>query len=250
MSHAQAVLSLLERDPDLLRQCIEHPEERLETKSRVVKEVPGATIEDIDAAVEQYLANETASRAAQVKNDGMQFRKLQQGLQDGLLEVVRQIDRGYRITMWMYTIAFGVGITMLLTSTVTAFMHDVQRTAVLGGLGAADVIAFLIFKPAQELQSSRGSLAQLQAAFFAWINDIHNWNDYLDQLEKDSKGAAAPFDKVKEISAIQTHTTEQMVQLISNFTKVSEPVRRRSSRHREGQSDSHAKGTATKESSS
>ena len=246
MSHAQAVLSLLERDPDLLRQCIDHPDERLEAKSRVVKEVPGATVEDIDAAVEQYLAKQASSRAGQVKSDGEQFRKLQQGLQDGLLEVVRQIDRGYRITMWMYTIAFAVGITMLLTSTVTAFMHDVQRTAVLGGLGAADVIAFLIFKPAQELQSSRGSLAQLQAAFFAWINDIHNWNDYLDQLEQQARPAPPAFDKVRAISEIQSHTTEQMVRLISNFTKASESISKRSSRHREGPSmDSHAKGAAT-----
>src|SRR5262249_33768448 len=125
----------------------------IEAKQRVRQYIADVAVEDIQHALEKYLARKNAITRGAVKSDDHQFRRLQQGLQEGLLEVVRQIDRGYRITMGMYTAASVVGIAMLITSTVSALFQHVHSAALLGGLGAADIVAFLVFKPAQELQS-------------------------------------------------------------------------------------------------
>ena len=229
---ADAVLALFEKDPEVFGFCLQHQAQMIEAKRRVRQYIADVTVEDIQGALEQHLARRNAASPKTGKTDDVQFKLLQQGLQEGLLEVVRQIDRGYRITMGMYTAAFVVGIAMLVTSTVAAFFKDVHSAALMGGLGAADVVAFLIFKPAQELQASRASLAQLQAAFFAWINDMHNWNDYLDLLQNESGSAPPSFEKFKEISEIQSRSTTQMVHLIAEFTRATEPSRPRLPRRR------------------
>ena len=87
---------------------------------------------------------------------------LRENLQEGLVEVVKQIDRGYERVMQMYTVAFYIGIIMVLMSVFASLVLRSDTSAlILGGLGMADIIASLIFQPAQELQNSRGNLAQL-----------------------------------------------------------------------------------------
>jgi hypothetical protein len=210
------LLALFDRTPELLKLCSR--EDQIEAKTRVKEHIPGVTIDDIQAAVKEYAARRKVP-AGSAHRSGDELKRLRDALQTGLIEVVGQIDRGYRITMAMYTAAFIVGILMLLVSTFAALFKDVRSATLLGGLGAADIITFLIFKPAQDLQASRGSLAQLQAAFFAWVNDIHNWNDYLDLLQNEAGAGAPPFDKCKEISEIQGRSTEQMSRLISQHTQ-------------------------------
>jgi hypothetical protein len=232
ISRAGAVLALFEKEPEVFGFCLQHQAQMIEAKRRVKQYIADVTVEDIQQALENYLARKNATSGRVAKSDDEQFRLLQQGLQAGLLEVVKQIDRGYRITMGMYTAAFVVGIAMLITSTVSALLQNVHSAALLGGLGAADIVAFLVFKPAQELQSSRGSLAQLQAAFFSWINDVHNWNDYLDLLQNEAGSAPPSFEKFKEISEIQARSTGQMVHLIAEFTRFGEPPKMRLPRRR------------------
>src|SRR5208282_4295465 len=87
---------------------------------------------------------------------------------------------------------------------------------------------FLVFKPAQDLQASRGGLAQLQAAFFAWINDIHNWNEYLELLQNEAATGAPPFEVCKQISEIQGRSTERMARLISTHTHFAPEMKRQS----------------------
>jgi hypothetical protein len=212
------VLALFEKNAELLAFCVQHQHQMTEVKTEVKKYVPDVTAEDIQGALKKYAEQRIrARRKADDATDG-EFKRLRDGLQNGLLEVVEQIDRGYRITMWMYTAAFIMGMLMLAASMLTALLRDVHSAILLGGLGAADVLTFLIFKPAQDLQASRGGLAQLQATFFAWINDIHNWNEYLDVLRDEAGASAPPFDKCRQISEIQGRSTEQMVRLIGEHT--------------------------------
>jgi hypothetical protein len=141
-------------------------------------------------------------------------------LQQGLARVVQQIDRGYERAMTMYTVAFYVGILMILASIYAALIGDsVKAAAVLGGLGMADILASIVFRPAQDVQNSRGNLAQLQAAFFSWFNDVHNWNEYLGIIgrDADARKVTVEFTRLREVSDAQMCNIERMMGLIEAY---------------------------------
>jgi hypothetical protein len=210
---------LFARDPSLLAFCSKHYEDQMFLVLEKLKEkIPAISPEDVQTALKLYAARHRVPAEGR-RPPADELKRLRDALQSGLIEVVGQIERGYRITMAMYTAAFIVGILLLLVSTFAALFKDVRSATLLGGLGVADIITFLIFKPAQDLQASRGSLAQFQAAFFAWVNDIHNWNEYLDLLQNEAGSGAPSFDKCKEISEIQGRSTEQMARLIGQHTQ-------------------------------
>ena len=144
-------------------------------------------------------------------------------LQKRLREVIEQIDKGYRRVMDMYTVAFYLGIFLVLMSVFSSlFLRQDMSTLILGGLGMADIIAALIFQPARDLQNSRGNLAQLQAAFFNWINDVYNWNRYLIHVDDEAASSerAPVFERVREVSDILVHNTERMMRLVEYYCEM------------------------------
>jgi hypothetical protein len=145
---------------------------------------------------------------------------LGQELRKGLIDVIKQIGDGYERTMKMYTVAFYLGIGLILISVVSSLLTQSEmNNLILGGLGMADVIATLIFKPAQSLQESRSNLAQLQAAFVNWINDIYNWNRYLENIDDNAKSnnQSITFDQVSPVSDKLINNTEIMMKMIRNY---------------------------------
>lgn len=239
-----SILKLLRDDPAFVQQCRAEiangdPRNVIETlKTRGIQ----ATPDDLKVALIELSRAAAADGAGfvahgdpptQTRTDGDDPSiALRDGFQAGLLGVVRQIDIGYQVTMWMYTAAFALGMLMMLAALVGALIRPDNTNLYLAGLGAADVIIFLIFRPAQDLQASRGNLAQLQAAFFAWINDVHNWNRYLDLLEKESGNNAPPFDKAREVSEIMVHNTERMVRLVGEYSKILDKLPAEPKQHR------------------
>lgn len=144
-------------------------------------------------------------------------------LQKGLVGVVKQIDKGYERVMTMYTVAFYLGIFMVLVSVFASLaLRSDASVLILGGLGMADIIASLVFQPAQSLQNSRSTLAQLQAAFFNWINDVHNWDAYLRLLDEEANSSKHPpaFDKMCEVSDMLMHNTERMMELVEHYCEI------------------------------
>jgi hypothetical protein len=127
-----------------------------------------------------------------------------------LRDTVKQIERGFRTTMVMYTVAFYLGVGLIVAATVMAFIKDKPLLPIVfGTLGIADVIAYFITKPPQDLQFSRARLAQLQAAFFHWFMDYTNWNGLLmDQGDEDS---------LKRVSAVLMANTEKTMELIDTY---------------------------------
>jgi hypothetical protein len=177
-----------------------------------------ATGDDLRLALDAYWVLRQLSKPARNGAEGKFNLRLK--LQEGLVRVVEQIDRGYARAMFMYTTAFYLGVVMVLASIYAALVLDsTKAAAVLGGLGMADVLASLIFRPAQEVQNSRGNLAQLQAAFFSWFNDVYNWNNYLLLVDHDSdlRNVVPDFARVREVSDAQMRTIEKMMSLIEGY---------------------------------
>ena len=113
----------------------------------------------------------------------------------------------------MYTIAFYLGIALIIVSAVASLvMKEHVAALVFGGLGMADMVTAFIFRPAQELQNSRGNLTQLQAAFFNWANDVRNWSTYLERLDNSVRpGEKPPYEGFEKVSLrVQANTAEMM----------------------------------------
>lgn len=132
-----------------------------------------------------------------------------------LRDTVKQIERGFRSTMVMYTVAFYLGVGLIVVAIAMAFVREkALLPIVFGSLGIADVIAYFITKPPQDLQFSRARLAQLQAAFFNWFIDYTNWNGVLMTGTQDGK---VDLQFVKTVSSILMEHTEKTMALIDTY---------------------------------
>jgi hypothetical protein len=132
-----------------------------------------------------------------------------------LRDTVKQIERGFRSTMVMYTVAFYLGVGLIVAAVAMAFVKEkALLPIVFGTLGIADVIAYFITKPPQDLQFSRARLAQLQAAFFNWFIDYTNWNGVLMTGTQDGK---VDLQFVKTVSGILMEHTEKTMALIDTY---------------------------------
>jgi cell shape-determining protein MreC len=138
----------------------------------------------------------------------------------GLVDVVRQIEQGYSRVMLMYSVAFYVGIALICLSVLSSLWFK-ENLAVLifGGLGMADVVTTFIFRPAQELQNSRGNLTQLQAAFFNWANDVRNWTAYLERLDLRA-GNQPPYEEFERVSQKMLTNTAEMMRLVDLYCEI------------------------------
>ncbi|MGD2118198.1 MAG: hypothetical protein PVG66_07560 [Chromatiales bacterium] len=139
----------------------------------------------------------------------------------GLRTTVEQIDKGFRSTMQMYTVAFYLGVLLVLASLYIAIVDGVSLLSVIfGGLGVLDFLGFFFTKPAQNLQGSRADLAQLQAAYYNWFLDVYNWNSYLAHLAQTQQ---IEFDKVREVSELLMTNTDKTMALIEKYCGLEKP---------------------------
>jgi len=142
-------------------------------------------------------------------------RNMNEELGTRILNVIDEVDKGFRKVMFMYTLAFYVGLGLIVFSCLgTLYFEDNLFLLVFGGVGVADVVAFFIFKPAEDLQRSRGNLAQLVSAFLTWYNDAHNWNQF---LAKELGNQTCDLGVVKEVSKRSMVNTITIMSAIELF---------------------------------
>lgn len=138
-----------------------------------------------------------------------------ESFKSGLRKTIEQIDSGFRSTMLMYKVAFYLGVVLIIVAGYAALIDELSLLSIIfSGVGILDILAFFITKPAQNLQTSRANLAQLQAAFFNWFIDIYNWNSYLMHLNNTNQ---VEFSKMKEVSDVLLANTGQTMSLIQQY---------------------------------
>ncbi len=181
-------------------------------------EVAKNTTSQISSVVSQ-LPSETQEKMNKIQMEIIETTlQTSKEFQSALTDTVKQIEGGYRAVMTMYEVAFYLGIALILFSIFFAvWKGEVLLSLVFGGLGITDVIAYFITKPPLELQDSRANLAQLQATYFNWFNDMYNWNSYLGYL---SKSQYVRYQDLKDISMTMLENTEKTLNLIDDHCKL------------------------------
>lgn len=133
-----------------------------------------------------------------------------------ILGTLDEIDEGFKRVMLMYTIAFYLGIGLIVFSFVITVLTGNNIFLIFGGAGIADVVTFFIFKPAEELQKSRGNLAQVTSGFLTWFSDTHNWNYAVSAEFKNGKDNI-DLERLEKISKISVSNTIAIMMAIEVF---------------------------------
>ena len=85
----------------------------------------------------------------ETQNDENQLRKK-------IMDVINEIDQGFKTVMILYKIAFYFGILIIVFGLVGVIVFDEKTIfASLTAGGIADFLAFIIFKPMDGIQKSR-----------------------------------------------------------------------------------------------
>ena len=139
-------------------------------------------------------------------------------MKEGLKRTLEQIDSAYRSTMLMYQVSFYLGVLLVIAAVVVAFMgREALLSSVFGTLGMIDLLAFFLLKPQERLQSSRASLAQVQAALYNWFMDSVNLNTMMTKYDQlgDLKGVAA-------VSESLMNHTDKTLEMLQKYCKLAE----------------------------
>jgi hypothetical protein len=133
-------------------------------------------------------------------------------LKSSLQDVIRDAKRAYTFVMWMYVVAFYLGVALIITAIIFAALDKTILAIAFGTVGLADIVSHFIFKPPLELQTSRSNLAQLMVVLTNWFSDLMNLNSYLSL-----KGSNITFEELERISSKQNSNTQQMLEMIEKY---------------------------------
>jgi len=136
-------------------------------------------------------------------------------LKKSLINALKQISDGYKLTIWMYLATFAAGIILLFISVALYwFKGDSLLTLVFVGVSVVDLMAFFLRDPIKDLKKSKCDLVQLEACLYHWFIDLNNWNDYLKELENNKK---LDYDSLKRVSDIMYQNTGKTVKVIQRY---------------------------------
>ncbi len=176
--------------------------------------------ETLQQNIKEYQFSPLASEAYRQK---MEFfitdqlettRQTSNSFKSGLVDSLVQIKQGFKSAMIMYTVAFYVGVGLILAAVVFAWLRGESLLPVaFAGLGVADLIAYFITKPPLDLQKSRANLAQLQTAYYNWFIDLFNWNSV-------ASGGDAMISQYKKVSEMTLRNTERTMKMIEDYCEI------------------------------
>lgn len=145
---------------------------------------------------------------------GDSLKGMRKELENRILTVIDEVADGFRKVMKMYSVVFYTGLGLIIFSVLaTLYFRDNMFVLFFGGAGVADIVAFFIFKPAEDLQRSRANLAQLVSAFLTWYNDTHNWNQVLAKELLKQEYELQVFKEVSKRSIVNTITIMSAIEL-------------------------------------
>lgn len=150
-----------------------------------------------------------------LENENKRAQDLRKELEDALKDELKDIKRVYDRVINMYTIAFVIGVVLIGIAVISAFLpppyQNFNLTALFAGLGAADIVSSLIFRPARDLQSGIISSVQLIATFLTWISDFQSLNNYLKYSPDKSLNA------YQNISELKINNLRNIISMINTF---------------------------------
>jgi len=86
-----------------------------------------------------------------------------------------------------------------------------------GELGIADILGYFVYRPAEDLQISRGKLAQLEMAFLNWVGDAHNWSEVFRETFEKAAADDTLIEKTGKISQAMLLNVKDTMKAIDDY---------------------------------
>ncbi|GAP45095.1 hypothetical protein TBC1_12915 [Lentimicrobium saccharophilum] len=137
-------------------------------------------------------------------------------IKSSLQEVIRDAKTAYKFVLWMYVLAFMLGIGLIVVAVVFAAQGKMILSIAFGAIGLIDIVSHFIFKPPLELQSSRANLTQLMIVVTNWFSDLMNLNTFIS-----TRGDQLTMSELYDISDKQNANTAKMIDLIERYSEPS-----------------------------
>lgn len=133
-------------------------------------------------------------------------------IKTSLQDVIKDAKTAYRYVLWMYILAFLIGLGLIVVSVVFAAQGKMILSVAFGAIGLIDLVTYFIFKPPLEIQNSRSNLAQLMIIITNWFSDLMNLNTYMA-----NKPGGVSWSEMEKISQRQMVNTSNMIELIEKY---------------------------------
>jgi hypothetical protein len=145
-------------------------------------------------------------------------QKVKDAFLNGIVEDVYDIKKGYEKVMTMCLVTFYTGIFLIGAAVYSALvLREDILTLILGGIGGAGMLSSLIFRPAQEIQNSRGNMVKVKTAYLGWVNDLNNWNGYV--LSRLKETGTISISELKECSEMMTKNLGYIMNILGPFAQ-------------------------------
>jgi hypothetical protein len=136
--------------------------------------------------------------------------------QNIIKEILASAYRSYQISKWMSLLLFVVGVLFLMIALFQGIKGDANdMVLILGGLGTANIIALLVYRPLERIQTSVDGLAKSTIASLSFL--VHF--DYLAQylvtmsglaIKNESRNLDVESERVEQLMKV---TKEYLVAL-------------------------------------
>lgn len=133
-------------------------------------------------------------------------------IKTSLQDVIKDAKTAYRYVLWMYILAFLIGLGLIVVAVVFAAQGKTILSIAFGTIGLIDLVTYFIFKPPLEIQNSRSNLAQLMVILTNWFADLMNLNTYMA-----NKPGGVTLDELEKISEKQNSNTARMIELMEKY---------------------------------
>ncbi len=161
---------------------------------------------------QEDIAKQKKMITANMENTNQTIMSMKSSLQD----VIRDAKTAYKFVLWMYVMAFFLGIALIVIAVIFAAQGKMILSIAFGSIGLIDIVSHFIFKPPLELQSSRSNLTQLMIVVTNWFADLMNLNAFMAQ-----KGPDITLDEINQISDKLNSNTAKSLDLIERYSEPS-----------------------------
>jgi hypothetical protein len=162
--------------------------------------------------------NEPLTQQQIMARSGDDTMDLVKKLKQSLINNTTGTVKAYKTVLVIYTVAFIIGVLLIVTAIVFAGMGKTILAIAFGSLGMLDIVTYFVKLPANKIQESRSNLSQLQVVLIVWLKDIINNDALLYQYNVKSKEGIS-IDDYKRITDINISNTTALLKLIEDWAE-------------------------------
>ena len=123
----------------------------------------------------------------------------------------------YNRVLLIYTVAFVVGVMLIITAVVFGAMGKTVLAITFGTIGLIDIVTYFLKIPANKIQERRSNLSQLQVVLLVWLKDVIN-NDVL-MAQKNQVQGGISIEDYQKLTDININNTVILLKLIEDVAE-------------------------------